>query len=482
MANQTLVNDYARLSTSNYEYGRLRNRWQFLLDSFIGGDDYRRAGYLTKYVLEQGNEYNARLLNTPLQNHCASIISVYLSFLFRQDIERNFGSWEGQADVESFLMDADYDGRTFDAFMKEVAQWASVFGHTWILMTKANIGAQTLGQEQEAGVRPYVNCISPLVVNDWTWERNLNGSYDLVYIKYIEEVLEKMTIVKEWTTSEIRTYVLDDEKKEAHVRSIEPNTLGMIPAIQVYNRKSIVKGQGVSDINDIADVQRMIYNLTSECDQAVRLDGHPTLVVRSTDQLGSGAGALIITQEGADPAARPYYLEHSGSNMDTIRNLIKDLEDSIDKMANTGGVRATSARTTSGVALQTEFELLNARLAEKADSLENAEEQLWELFAAYQGKTFDGYVKYPDSFNMRDVQREYTELVTAKSAATDPATLSLIDYRVRELLDDPNLPSEPVTHYASQGIPAQGPLKTGPTTNPSARPRRYFSSTTTGLE
>ena len=349
-------------------------------------------------------------------------------------------------------------------------------------MTKANIGAQTLGQEQAAGVRPYVNCISPLVVNDWTWERNLNGSYDLVYIKYIEEVLEKMTIVKEWTPTEIRTYVLDDEKKEAHVRSIEPNLLGMIPAIQVYNRKSIVKGQGVSDINDIADVQRMIYNLTSEIEQSIRLDGHPTLVVRSTDQLGSGAGALIITQEGADPAAKPYYLEHSASGVDNIRNAIKDLEESIDKMANTGGVRATATSSQSGVALETEFQLLNARLAEKADSLENAEEQLWKLFAAYQGKTFDGYVKYPDSFNMRDVQREYTELVTAKSAASDPATLSLIDYRVRELLDDPNLPLEPVSHYASQGIPAQGPLKTGPTANPNARPRRYFSSTTTGLE
>jgi hypothetical protein len=204
--------------------------------------------------------------------------------------------------------------------------------------------------------------------------------------------------------------------------------------------------------------------------------------VRSTDQLGSGAGALIITQEGADPAAKPYYLEHSASGVDNIRNAIKDLEQSIDKMANTGGVRATATSSQSGVALETEFQLLNARLAEKADSLENAEEQLWRLFGDYQGRIFDGYVKYPDSFNMRDVQREYNELVTAKNAATDPATLSLIDYRVRELLDDPNLPLEPATHYAGQGIPSSGPLKTGPTANPTARPRRYFSSTTSGLE
>jgi hypothetical protein len=55
-----------------------------------------------------------------------------------------------------------------------------------------------------------------------------------------------------------------------------------------------VRGQGISDINDIADVQRMIYNLTSEIEQSIRMDGHPTLVVPPTAQLGSGAGGVIV--------------------------------------------------------------------------------------------------------------------------------------------------------------------------------------------
>jgi hypothetical protein len=100
----------------------------------------------------------------------------------------------------------------------------------------------------------------------------------------------------------------------------------------------------------------------------------------------------------------------------------------------------------------------------------------------YQGKTWTGSIKYPDSFSIRDIQREYTELVTAKSAATSPEAMAVIDYRVRELLDDPNLPSEPETHLTAQGWATQGPQKTGPSTAPNARPRRYFSSTTTGLE
>lgn len=483
MANQTLLDDYRRLSMTNYEYGRNRPRWQFLLDSFIGGSDYRQAGYLTKYVLENGGEYNQRLLNTPLQNHCSSIISVYMSFLFRNDIQREFGDWEGMADLASFLDDADYEGRNFNAFMKEAATWASVFGHTWVIMSKANVGAETLAQEMAAGARPYCNIVSPLVVNDWTWERKINGQYELVYVKYIEDVVDKMTILKEITPTEIRTWVLDDQAKEAHIKSVEVNELGIVPAIIIYSKKSLVRGTGVSDINDIADVQRMIYNLTSETEQSIRLDGHPTLVVPPTAQLGSGAGGLIVLQDGSDAALNPYYLEHNGSNVREIRETIKQLEESIDTMANTGGVRTTAARTMSGVAMETEFQLLNARLAEKADCLEVAEEQIWDLFGKFQGSEWTGFVKYPDSFSIRDVQREYNELVTAKTAASDPGTLALIDYRVRELLDDPNLPPEPATHWAGQGIKTQ-PTPTGsPTTmTPGVRPRRYFASTITGLE
>ena len=481
MANQTLVEDYVRLSMVNREYGRLRPRWQFLLDSFVGGDDYRRAGYLTKYQLESDGDYQARLRATPLDNQCSSIISTYISFLFRNDIEREFGTWEGRQDLTDFLKDSDYEGRSFTAFMKEVSIWASVFGHTWVLMNKPNVGAESLGAELAAGVRPYVSIITPMVVNDWTWHRNLNGSYDLVYIRYIEEVVDKLTVLKEITPREIRTWVLDDQRREATIRSVEVNELGRVPALVVYNRKSVVRGQGISDLNDIADVQRMIYNLTSEAEQSIRLDGHPTLVVPPTAQIGSGAGGMIVLQDGMDPALVPYYLEHGSSNIDAIRNTIKDLVDTIDKMANTGGVRATASSSQSGIAMETEFQLLNARLSEKADCLELAEEQIWRLFGEFQQTPFTGSVKYPDNFSIRDVQREYTELNTARSAASSPEVLAVIDYRLRELLDDPSLPPEPITHITAQGFTEAGPKLTGPAA-PGTRPRRYFSSTTTGLE
>jgi len=465
MAQQELLDDYRALSSTHWLWTRNRDRWEFLLNSYTGGQEYRNGGYLTRYVLETEGEYGARCQNTPLDNHSMSVIQTYISFLFRQEPDREFYDWAGQADVESFLADCDMEGRDLDMFMKQVSIWASVFGHSWIIMTKPNLGANTVAQEIELGVRPYVNLLTPLVVSDWRWERGPGGRYELAYFKYVEEVIDKVTVVKEWTRETIRTYYLDDYKKQASLESEEVNQLGLIPAILVYNQRGITKDIGISDITDIADIQRLIYNLTSENEQSIRMDGHPSLVVPPTAQLGSGAGAIIQLQEGSDPGLNPYYLEHGTSGVSNIHSSIDKLVEAIDRISFTGGVRSTVSKTMSGVAMETEFQLLNAKLSEKASNMELAEEQMWKLFGLYQGRQWQGEVIYPESFSIRDQQREFTQLASAKSAATSPEAFAIIDFRLREMLEDPTLTMMPDTpDLASEAeqyavMPVQGALE-----------------------
>lgn len=460
MTNQTLLDDYTALASTHWLYMRNRDRWQFLYESYAGGDEYRDGGHLTKYVLETGNEYQARLNNTPLDNHCQSVISTYISFLFREEPDRDFGDWEGQPDVEDFLKDCDLEGRSLDAFMKQTSIWSSVFGMSWIIMTKPYVGQQTAADELAMGIRPYVNLLTPLVVSDWTWERRPNGRYELSYFKYVEEVVDKITVVKEWTRETIKTWVMDDVKKEAYLRDEELNMLGMIPAILVYNQRGITKDIGVSDIADIADVQRQIYNLNSENEQAIRLDGHPSLVVPPTAQLGSGAGAIIQLQEGSDPGLNPYYLESGGTSVDNIHSSIDKLVEAINRMSFTSGVRTTKTQTQSGVSLETEFQLLNAKLAEKADQMELAEEQVWRLFGLYQGRVWEGEIEYPDSFNIRDNAREIEQLLNAKAAATDPRVFALIDHEIVEALgEDPLLVLGTTEYLPASELPATEPFE-----------------------
>ena len=432
----TLEKEIAAILSSNDIYNSYQAQWKYLLESYVGGKEYREAGHLTRYQLETDAEYYARLRTTPLENHCQSVISVYNSFLFRESPSRDFKEFEEMPEVKDFLKDADMDGRSLNAFMKDVSTWASVFGHCWILMAKPDVGAVTRADEQMLGVRPYVNLLTPLVVLDWAYTRQASGRYVLSYFKYLEDVNGSVRVVKEWTAEEIKTTIVDVEKKIIEQEIIEINGLGKIPAVICYNGRSTVRGIGVSDIADIADAQKFIYNATSEVEQSIRLDSHPSLVKTPETQAGIGAGSLIHMPENLDPGLKPYLLEFGGASVDSIYTAIKHSIDSIDKMANTGSVRATESRDMSGVAMETEFQLLNARLSEKADNIELAEEQMWKLFFEYMGYSWNGEIDYPGSFNIRDTGKEIAQLkIAADTNPADPRVKAAIDMQILDWLD-----------------------------------------------
>lgn len=430
--------DANSIAAGNGYFSDYGPRWQYLLESYVGGEAYRDGGHLQRYQLESPSEYQSRLNNAHLDNHCASVVSVYNSFLFRVSPERELGSLDNQPYTESFLRDADRDGTSFNNFMKDVATFSSVFGHAWVIVSKPDVGALTMADEIAADARPYVNLLTPLNVLDWSYQRNSVGAYTLNYFKYVEEYTGSTRVIKEWTTEEIITSVVEDGVDESTLldMSVEPNGLGYIPCVIAYNKKTSVRGIGASDIADIADVQKFIYNMQNELEQTIRLGSHPSLVVTPEVVAGNGAGSLIQIPESMDPALKPYLLEYSGASASSILDAISGAVHSIDKMANIGSIRSTEASRMSGVAQQQEFELLNARLSEKADNLELAEEQIWKIFADYQGQTYAGTVVYPDSFNIRDIDGEYTQLKMAADTASDPVVRRVIDGKILELLGE----------------------------------------------
>jgi len=455
---ENLSNAVTEALAGNSTYNTYQPIWEYYLESYIGGAEYRNAEHLVRYQLETEREYTARLYQTPLDNHCNSVISVYNSFLFREQAHRELGVLENMPEVEDFLKDADFDGRSLNAFMKDVATWASVFGHCYVMVTKANVGATTRAEEQEQGVRPYISYLTPLVVLDWEYSRNSIGRYELQYFKYLEDHNGSIQTIKEWTPDYIYTKVIDTEADMIIEETEEVNQLGKIPVVTVYNQKGIQRGIGVSDIADVADLQKYIYNCTSEIMQSVQMDTHPSLVTTPEVNVGTGSGALIHVPEGVDPGLKPYLLEFTGAGVDKILSAIAQKEQAIDKIANTGAVRATEARTMSGVAMETEFQLLNAKLAEKADNLELAEEQIWTLFANYVGTQFDGEIEYPGSFNIRDVGSEIEQLVKAKSAATNPMVIEEIDAKILEWLGvDEEYEMEPMQEQEFETHTMYGP-------------------------
>jgi len=129
---------------------------------------------------------------------------------------------------------------------------------------------------------------------------------------------------------------------------------------------------------------------------------------------------------------KPFLLQPSGASLEGLLNSLRQKIEAIDRMAYMGGIRSIESRRLSGVALATEFQLLNARLAEKADNLELAEEQIWRLYARWQGAAWNGTVEYPDTFNIQDKYNDMNMLKLAKDA--DPKSVVVNQEIERQML------------------------------------------------
>jgi hypothetical protein len=297
----------------------------------------------------------------------------------------------------------------------------------------------TRAEELDQGIRPYLNIYTPENVLDWHYTRNDAGYYYLDYLKIREEQTAEGEYYKLWYLDKIDcVFVSTTNRDEPKLISSLPNPLMKIPAVILYNQRSPMRGLGVSDLTDVADLQKAIYNEFSEIEQIIRLSNHPSLVKTKDTDAGAGAGSIIEIPENLDANLKPYILQPSGSNLDSVLASINHKVEAINRLTHVGTLRATAERVQSGIALRTEFELLNARLSEKSKLMELAEEQIWRLFAEWQETVFDGEIEYPESFDIRDWATDLELLQQAKASNIKSATFAKeIDKQIaRTVIED----------------------------------------------
>lgn len=420
-----------QLKSVHPAYGQWVNRWDYYLRSYQGGEEYRAAGYLRKYLNEDaapGDQYRLRLMNTPLDNHCRTVVSAYRAFLFRTTPTRVFGNQLENPDVVSFLKDSDLDGRSIDSFIQMVNDYISVYGTMWILVDKPAYQAGSRAEELALGIRPYVAAYAPSAVLDWSYRRDITGRMVLYHVKVVEEDNSDTMVIKCWYPDRIEKYVIEkygfnasigsgtaigtenvvsfDMLKVKTILSAEeiPNPLGMVPFICAIDEMSRTRGIGISDLADVADLQRSIYNKLSELEQGIRISNHPSIVKTVDVQASAGAGSVINMPEDLRGDLKPYLLQPSGSSVDAILSSIRHDVEAIERITHLSAIRAVNGTPMSGVALQTEMQMLNSRLADKAQMLEELENKIWDLFWTWSDITPPEEFKiiYEKSFDLRD--------------------------------------------------------------------------------
>jgi len=430
------------LTSKHPDYDRKMNDWNFHVRSYLGGQDYENGYFLNRYILETEEEYLKRTEFTPLDNHCRNVIQIYSSFLFRVPPTRNFGSLTGDPQLEQFLMDADFDGRNYNNIIREAQINASIYGTCWLIVDKPLSNAKTRAEELSQDIRPYISLYTPENITNWNYERASNGRYYLTSLTVVEDMIGKDAIVKVWSMEDVCTYRIEDytvnySTKKPVLIDEQPNALGKIPAVCLYNQRTSKKGIGISDLSDVAELQKSIYNDYSEIEQLIRLSNHPSLVKTPNVEASAGAGSIIEMPEDLDANLKPYIIQPSSQSLESIMKTINTKVQAIDRITHMGAVRGTEKTVNSGIALQTEFQLLNARLSEKADYLQNAEEQIFDLYAMWQGTVFDGEIIYPDSFDLRDYASDLQFLQMAKASGVQSDTfIKEVDKQIAKAVVD----------------------------------------------
>ena len=157
------------IEAQHSQYQGMIMRWEYFIRSYLGGKEYKDGKFLQQYKLELENEFSDRIAYTPLDNHCRNIIHIYSSYLFRVPPTRELGILENDATIPYFLEDADLEGRSFDSLMSEVQNYASIYGHCWLLVDKPSTNVFTRAEELQQGIRPYLNIYTPENVYDWQY-------------------------------------------------------------------------------------------------------------------------------------------------------------------------------------------------------------------------------------------------------------------------------------------------------------------------
>lgn len=462
------------------DYEKLTQRWDFLLEAYEGGQEYIKADWdqykdekpdanflrhLHRHTRENEDEYRDRLSRAYYLNFTKPIIHIYRDHIIRKGIKTE---WAEEKSKDQAWLDFEKDctktGNSLDYFMlKRVFPMAQVFGWQAIFVDMESFSEpiKTEKQRQDKNANPFLVRIYP---KDFlNWQIGQDGKFDWVYFR--------QTAVKPWkdpteisAMGYINTYkvitrdswavydgdgqiVFGEDKKELK----GTHKLGAVPIVIAINEETEQYSIpiGMSAINDIADINKEIYNLSS-LEQEFLYKQCLAILTMDEKYLGKileiGVGNALPTMEGQ---VAPAYI---APPVDPAKYVSEKQKDLITEIFRHGVVRDTTAviggSAESGISKAYDFHHSNQNIASKAKSMEEAEVEvkyfvyLW-LNGGDQKKALAAAEKitrrYPQEFDVKTVNEEIEEVISILEKDLGSRTLNqklVVDNIVRRMFKD----------------------------------------------
>ena len=385
-------------------------------------------------------------------DHCADLINLRVDNIFRTPPIRRYGDSPHRDFIEMFLQSVDGGGTTMDAFMRRSLRLYYVNGVDFVIDKESppeGAAPQSLAQERQLGLLPYVHAFGPLQRLDW--ETNHAGRY--LWARY---KLGDAPAGDEWanwpgitryltvTPSEWRLYeTSEDGQSPTTVRSGRI-ALGLCPIVTCYFKESAradCPKVPLSLLTRIAPIARYLLNLISQ----IQIDIYRNIAFLVATGVDAERIPTEITPMGCwalPDGAELKDVAGDVAHIDAKVRFAQMLMEAILRIGKlTGSTGELKSRAASGVQVAVERTDLDNEMSMTAGQFEQAEREIVRLAVSrYEGRPVAcGELKYSVEYNKKfvltsvgELVRQLREFVGAGVHGQVPSVLRIL---LRNLLD-----------------------------------------------
>lgn len=424
----TIDPEIVRLRLKNELWSLYAPEWDMYLSAYEGGPDMCKAENVTKHQRENTEDYADRVKRLHYLNYCEPLVDFFTNFIFSETIHRDGGT--NETFYQDFIKDVNRKGDDITTYMKAVSDDMQIYGMSYTLVDTPSIkgldGDQlSLQEQEEQGIRPYWVLIKPDEVIDWVTDEFER----LIYAKRVQPVtkpyreghthFEKYT---EWYPQEtVVTWV--DITQPAHPKitqtEVFPNSLGFIPLyVTRYKRSKRNRYMGNSFLRDFAYNNKEVLNLTSLNQEFLYKQAFNILAKESDggipmrDQQDGEIGTANVLEYPKGSEA-PKYISPPSDPAKFITEERQRIVNEMFKRASQDMMNELfNGEKSSGFSQAQSFSKTVPFIANRADTLERAENALMSYTLQLMGKKWDGKIKYKDRYELTNITDAITQLTS----------------------------------------------------------------------
>ena len=429
-------------------YTQMAGYWQFWGDTYLGAYNYVKnvqaqwkrnsdnelvliddpeGSYLipNKRELSIPGHFQSRHLRSFFINHTSDAVNRLVKYIFSGANRPSREYSKGNLKLEDYIQNVDGENTTIDSFMsKKVAVNGLVYGSANILLKMSDVDpdiivkptdALTRQDQDNLGMRVFWQYLPIMNILDWD---KTNGIYDWVKIKVVEDAATPWTDRKPVTNYLVYTQdaIYQYDESGQIVEEFPNNFAPLIPIFEYMPMDTDDNGIAESYVQNLAPIDREIYNKLSEYCQGVASANFPMLAIPT----GSVPGRDNI-QVGADTVLEysgeilPVWLQPTTMNFQEIREYVNYLIDEFMRVSNMDKTNIDMTQAQSGLSKLVSFQDTDAFISEKAQGLGQFENLLWKITMKQEGLKDDTIVAvYPEDFNVQNENARIDFLKKAK--------------------------------------------------------------------